>query len=691
MNAASNLFIGQEWDSIAEAKQTVRQWLREQGLSFKTLQDGPKRWILTCKEQYTSGCTFRIRVNKGNIKGQTWAKLSILHPHTCSSSTHYDSKASRSAKSVGLDLYYKAILLDDPNLKPSRIRSEERLRFGNDIPYYTAWRALQLLKANIWGDEAASFEKIPALLEAFKKEEAEKALREGRVRRPSCQVCLEKDEDLTRFKRCWVLPGATQAASRHLRPLIGADGTHTKARHRLVLLLVVGIDGNSNNLPIAWALVPIENGEHWRWFLEGIAPFLPFLGNRDAVIISDRQKGLIKAVEKAFPQATHANCCQHIAENIRAKWGTKSGLVKLFWRTARAKTEAEFLDALGKIKETNVPCFTFLSRIPANTWSFYAFPRPRYGHDTSNFVESMNRHWEKERHLPATRLLTSIWQWMMNYFYQRFKAQHKTPRITDEAIAYMDTQLIVPRRYHAFSSAPEEGIVTTSTGSQRRVHLAQRICSCGEFQDRKLPCRHALHLCKEQRLDRESYVNRIYSIAELRATYQCLFPPIILDDLPSDPTCQAPRWIRLPGRPTVARRRTKQEVRELRCSNCHEQGHNKRRCSQARRHLSESGSESESESVFGSETEAEAEEQEEDEENNYIQVRAEVFEAMIEAEREAEAERSVQEDNDSGTTNNQAQTVGLNEEMSDIIVVADLRAIEQATHVEQAEQAEQRD
>ena len=150
INAPTVLAISQEWNSISEAKQTVRQWLRKQGFSSKTSKNNSKRWILVYKERNTSfDCSFKIRINKGGPKGQTWAKLSILNPHTCLSSTHYDSKASKSSKSVSLDPYYKTILLDNPDIKPSRIRSEERLRFGNNIPYYTAWNALQLLKANI--------------------------------------------------------------------------------------------------------------------------------------------------------------------------------------------------------------------------------------------------------------------------------------------------------------------------------------------------------------------------------------------------------------------------------------------------------------------------------------------------------------------------------------------------------------
>ena len=74
----------------------------------------------------------------------------------------------------------------------------------------------------------------------------------------------------------------------------------------------------------------------------------------------------------------------------------------------------------------------------------------------------------------------------------------------------------------------------------------------------------------------------------------------------------------------------------MRCSNCHERGHNKRRYNQARRHTSNS----EQGLIFRSETEAEIEEQEEEKKQNYAQARAEIFQAIIKAENKAKAEGS---------------------------------------------------
>ena len=44
-----------------------------------------------------------------------------------------------------------------------------------------------------------------------------------------------------------------------LRSFVGIDGTHTSSRFRMTLLIAGGIDANDKTLPLAWALVPIEN------------------------------------------------------------------------------------------------------------------------------------------------------------------------------------------------------------------------------------------------------------------------------------------------------------------------------------------------------------------------------------------------------------------------------------------------
>ncbi len=240
------------------------------------------------------------------------------------------------------------------------------------------------------------------------------------------------------FQRCWVFPRATRKAFQHCRNIISLDGTHTKAQHRLVLLIVSTLDGNGNILPLAWALVEFENEENWDWFLHGVAPFLEGMRKADAVVISDRQKGLRNTVRKHLPRARQAHCCRHLSENVGAKFGKVS--TSQFWRAARARTEEAYRLATDDIKKNNSAMATYLEAIPASYWAFHAFPRPRYGQETSNFAESINNHWKEAREQPAGRLLLWAWNWTMNKFYTRRRQPQKTARITDAAWTYLEQE-----------------------------------------------------------------------------------------------------------------------------------------------------------------------------------------------------------------------------------------------------------
>ncbi|CAN1141718.1 hypothetical protein LINPERPRIM_LOCUS25646 [Linum perenne] len=52
------------------------------------------------------------------------------------------------------------------------------------------------------------------------------------------------------------------------RKIICIDGCFLKTLHGGQLLYAVGIDGNYGIFPIAYAVVRVENGENWNWFLQ---------------------------------------------------------------------------------------------------------------------------------------------------------------------------------------------------------------------------------------------------------------------------------------------------------------------------------------------------------------------------------------------------------------------------------------
>ena len=104
------------------------------------------------------------------------------------------------------------------------------------------------------------------------------------------------------------------------------------------------------------------------------------------------------AVLEVFPIALHLHCCQHIADNIQQRFGNK--VRHLFWRAARAKEPRAFDIAMEAIQDENKEAFEDLRGISKRFWTRAFAPYPKWGHDTSNIIESFNGSWLEIRHLP---------------------------------------------------------------------------------------------------------------------------------------------------------------------------------------------------------------------------------------------------------------------------------------------------
>ncbi|KAK4381100.1 hypothetical protein Sango_3000400 [Sesamum angolense] len=88
-------------------------------------------------------------------------------------------------------------------------------------------------------------------------------------------------------------------------PLIGLDGCFLKTCFKGQLLVVVGRDGNVNMVPIALAIVPVENRETWTWFVGELWEDIGGLGTNKWSFLSNRQKCLIDALEELVPESEH--------------------------------------------------------------------------------------------------------------------------------------------------------------------------------------------------------------------------------------------------------------------------------------------------------------------------------------------------------------------------------------------------
>ena len=158
---------------------------------------------------------------------------------------------------------------------------------------------------------------------------------------------------------------------------IAVDGTHTRSKYQMQLIIAYGIDANNNGVPLAWALVPIEDEYWWTWFFEQLYIALPNTRREGQIFMSDREKGIALALEEVYPLAFHGYCCQHIADNIQTKFG--NACRPLFWACARAKNKVKFNKALKALYKQDSEAGDYVDGIPHKYWARYAFPYPRYG------------------------------------------------------------------------------------------------------------------------------------------------------------------------------------------------------------------------------------------------------------------------------------------------------------------------
>jgi hypothetical protein len=71
-----------------------------------------------------------------------------------------------------LKSHHRASVIDNRNITPATIRSNERLQYSNNISYMQAWRTIQAFLQEIDGDESDCFAKFPAYIKRYKVADA---------------------------------------------------------------------------------------------------------------------------------------------------------------------------------------------------------------------------------------------------------------------------------------------------------------------------------------------------------------------------------------------------------------------------------------------------------------------------------------------------------------------------------------
>ncbi|XP_057746527.1 uncharacterized protein LOC130965781 [Arachis stenosperma] len=267
------------------------------------------------------------------------------------------------------------------------------------------------------------------------------------------------------------------------KPLISIDGMHLYGKYGGTLLLAIAQDGNSNILPVAFALVEGENAKSWAFFLSHLRQHVT--PQERILVISDRHNDIKAALEAPNNgwKPPHA---------YRAFKGQDAR--RMLVNAAYAKTEAEFDCWFDIMRIENLA-------IGPIDWSTISGPNTRmggrqFGHMTTNISECVNSVLKGTWNLPVTALVKST--------YRRHQSEYTVAETTPTGNFSLGTY---------------------------RISLRDRICDCGYFQALHYPCCHAIACCAQFRLDWATYVHEVYTMSKVFSVYRMRFLPPIPEGL----------------------------------------------------------------------------------------------------------------------------------------------------------------
>ncbi|XP_025636042.1 uncharacterized protein [Arachis hypogaea] len=144
------------------------------------------------------------------------------------------------------------------------LQNTTEAHFGFRPMYRRVWMAKQKTVAQIYGDWEDSYNELPRWVLGLQMTMpgSVAVLKTSPVR-----VGGQLDYSTAYFHRLfWTFPPYVEAF-RHCKPLVSVNGTHQYGKYGGTLLIAIAQDGNSNIIPIAFALVEGENAESWSFFL----------------------------------------------------------------------------------------------------------------------------------------------------------------------------------------------------------------------------------------------------------------------------------------------------------------------------------------------------------------------------------------------------------------------------------------
>ncbi|XP_020254255.1 uncharacterized protein LOC109831336 [Asparagus officinalis] len=231
---------------------------------------------------------------------------------------------------------------------------------------------------------------------------------------------------MERFTRVFWAFGPAIKGFTFCRPLLSIDGTHLYGKYKGVLLVATGVDANGGLFPLAFAVVEVEDTSSWKWFFELIYKWIPSVrAPRLITFISDRMKGIIRALHEGFGAPHHHRyCLRHIRDNFKKKHG-EINLQNLLWQAGCATDTLVYEHCREKIKSLSLDAHNWIEHNLKpqfkHRWALCKDEGVRFCMMTTNCSGSFNGVLKGARAMPIQSLVARTFYRLNSYFNKRYR------------------------------------------------------------------------------------------------------------------------------------------------------------------------------------------------------------------------------------------------------------------------------
>ncbi|GKA27984.1 mutator type transposase [Tanacetum coccineum] len=433
----------------------------------ETVEDSIKcPWLLHCSKSH---------------KAETWWVKIFNDNHTClQSRTVGKCTASFLSKEV------KETIKPNPKVPISALKDQLQRKYELGMSDMKVFMVKQMAEERVIGDWVKQYAQLRQYALELKEKNPDTTIK------IDVERCFDVASETRQFKRIYICLGALKNGFKAgKRDLLGLDGCFLSGPYPGQILTAIGVDPNNGIYPLAYAVVESETKDSWLWFLDCLGDDLELFRNSNFTFISDRQKGLIPALQETFPAAEHRYCLKHIYDNMKLQWRGEQ-YKDLLWRCATATTVQRFGKNMEEIKKFNKEMYEWLKEIPPQHWArSYFSGRPDCDVLLNNMCEVLNRQLLNGKDKPIRTCLEFIREYLMKriVIVQGVIGKSVGP-LTPNATKVFNSIKKDAAQYKVIWNGGDLYDTTGPHGDKCVVNITLRSCACKKWEITGMPCKH---------------------------------------------------------------------------------------------------------------------------------------------------------------------------------------------------------